>query len=185
LRDDFDMPRAIALFVARCLTLCALAGCALVNPAPPPVIDVSPGVTPPRPISEAVDAAMTVITGSEAWLGRSLVPARIVKVSYHPDATGGAHITLRDGRPDPHGRGMGGAWVVEVEGTLARATDGAYFPGGLTADTGAGIGQLGSRGWIVLEETRDGLHPNGLLMAPCWTLQPLDASFMDGECPGP
>jgi hypothetical protein len=116
-------------------------------------------------------------------LGRSLVPARIVKIGYHPVGTagGGCHARLSDGRPDPHGRGIGGEWVVWVEGTLVG--NGANIPGGVAEEVT--LSSLATRGCIVLEETPAGLRPVNLLAIPCWTREPTDPSFMEGECGPP
>lgn len=147
------------------------------------IIDIAPGVVPPYSTDEAARAAMTVIDGSEAMLGRSLVPARIVKIGYHPDGTagGGCQAWRLDGRPDAHGRGIGGEWIVWVEGTLVG--NGAAIPGGMNAEVA--MSSLATHGCIALEETRTGLRPANLLAIPCWTREPIDPSFMEGQCGPP
>lgn len=152
--------------------------------APPTVIDIAPGVVPRYSVDEAARAALTVITGSEELLGRELAPARIVKIGFHPEGTagGGCHAELSDGRPDPHGRGIGGEWIVWVEGTLVGS--GSEIPGGVSGPIET-ISSLATHGCIALEETASGLRPVNLLAIPCWTRQRLDASFMDGTCGPP
>jgi hypothetical protein len=162
------LPRSAAIV----LSVLLLAGCDQLQQFTTPNPVVPADVRSTHTAAEAAQKMLAEIAASEKKLGRSLAPARIIKIQllHAGELYGLNHL---DGT-NPERMGVsptdGPGWVVEAVGTF------------VGVDPGSGqIDALGTHGLHLWDD--QGGESAGFI--PCWTRLPVAAEEMEGVCAPP
>ena len=154
------------------LAVLLLAGCDQVHQLMGPETVVPPGVQSTHSAAEVSQRMLDAIAADEKTLGRSLAPARIIRVQLLRQ--GELYEFKRFDGTNPNGIGAspdgGPGWMVEAVGTFV-ATD---------PRTGR-IDNFGTHGFHLWAD--QGGESAGFF--PCWTAQNLRPEDMEGVCPPP
>lgn len=157
--------------MAAILAALLLSGCGsdvVPRVVPPPII-VPPGVVSSQTADQVAQKMLAEIEANERKLGRSLAPARIIRIQLL--RKGELYEARHFDGSNPQGFGMspdgGPGWMVEAVGTFI----------GEDPTTGR-IDSLGTHGFHLWDD--EGGESTGFI--PCWTRLPTPPDLMEGQC---